>query len=302
MSSPDSDKRPHPFTLVLIVSLVLITPVIHAEPPANFKRENLVAWCIVPVNAKQRNPRECAAMLTRLGLKRVACDSKDTPLAEIETEITVYVESGIELFSFRSGGDDAYPVFSKHGIKPQIWQALQTGKGLSNAEKVASAAEALVPLAQKTGESGLALGLYNEGGWGGLPNNMVAVCKTLREKGFKHVGLVYHFHHAHPRIATFSDDLAKMKPYLLCVNLNGMADPATEDASKAAVKVKAIGSGKFEREMIATLIAQSYTGPVGVLGHVTTRDVEEVLSENLVGLEKLLAELPPKDLPVTSEN
>ena len=81
-----------------------------------------------------------------------------------------------------------------------------------------------------------------------------------------------------------------------------MADPATEDVSKAAIKVKAIGSGKFEKEMIATLISQGYIGPVGVLGHVTTRDLEEVLNENLIGLEKVIAELPRQGLPVTSEN
>ena len=301
MIVPDSVKRPLPFTFVILASLASISPSISGDAPENFKRENLVAWCIVSDTSTQRSPLDGAALLKRLELKRVVCDSRDLPVTQLEAEITAYRENGIDCFAFRSDQGEVYPLFTKHGMKPEIWRPLQTGKGLSNAEKVASAAEALVPLAKQAGELGLSLGLYNEGGWGGLPNNMVAVCKILREKGFD-VGLIYNFHHAHPRIATFADDLAKMKPYLFCVNLNGMADPATEDVSKAAIKVKAIGSGKFEKEMIATLISEGYIGPVGVLGHVTTRDLEEVLNENLIGLEKVIAELPRQGLPVTSEN
>jgi hypothetical protein len=71
-----------------------------------------------------------------------------------------------------------------------------------------------------------------------------------------------------------------------------MADPAETDVSKNENRVMQIGSGKHEKEMIANLITQGYKGPVGVIGHVATRDVEEVLRENLEGLEKLLAELP----------
>ena len=34
-----------------------------------FRRDNLVAWCIVPFDAKKRGPEERAAMLEKLGLQ-----------------------------------------------------------------------------------------------------------------------------------------------------------------------------------------------------------------------------------------
>src|SRR5688572_24366106 len=42
-----------------------------------FARENLVAWCIVPFDAKQRGPAERAEMLARIGVTRVAYDWRD---------------------------------------------------------------------------------------------------------------------------------------------------------------------------------------------------------------------------------
>jgi hypothetical protein len=261
--------------------------------PENFQRENLVAWCIVPFDAKQRDSATRANMVKKLGLRRVAYDWRDVHLPEFESEILAYKENGIEFFAFWKGHETAYPLIARHGIKPQIWHSLQTGKGLSNKDKITSAAESLIPLAIRTGEAGLSLGLYGHGGWGGLPDNLVAVCKTLREKGFNHVGIVYNFHHAHPRIESFESDLRKMKPFLFCLNLNGMADPAVDDVTKKEYRVKTIGSGAHEKEMIETVIASGYSGPLGIIGHVATRDVEEVLRENLEGLDRILAELVP---------
>ena len=263
-----------------------------AGVPENFRRENLVAWCIVPFDARQHDAGARAEMLKGLGLKRVAYDWREADIPEFESEIITCKELGIEFFAFWKGHESAYPLIARHGVKPQIWHPLQTGKGLSNKEKIASAAESLIPLATQTKEAELSLGLYNHGGWGGLPDNLVAVCKTLHEKGFENVGIVYNFHHAHPRIATFEDDLRRMIPFLLCLNLNGMADPAVEDVSKSDVKIKQIGMGEHERDMIATTIASGYDGAIGIIGHVATRDVEEVLRENLEGLDRLLADFP----------
>lgn len=262
------------------------------DVPENFKRENLVAWCIVPFDAKLRTPEARADMVKSLGMRRVAYDWREANVPEFEAEIAAYREREIEFFAFWKGHDSAYPIFENYGITPQIWLTLQSGKGLSNREKAESAAADLIPIAESTRAKGLSLGLYNHGGWGGLPDNMIAVCKILREKGFSNVGIIYNFHHAHPRISSFADDLKEMMPFLMCVNLNGMADPSETDVSKNENKVMPIGSGKHEKEMIASLVAQGYTGPIGIIGHIATRDVEEVLRENLEGLEKILAELP----------
>ena len=57
-------------------------------------------------------------------------------------------------------------------------------------EKIRSAKETMIPLAKRTTEIGCKLGLYNHGGWGGEPENLVAVCKALRAEGHDHVGIV----------------------------------------------------------------------------------------------------------------
>lgn len=44
--------------------------------------------------------------------------------------------------------------------------------------------------------------------------------------------------------------------------------------------------------MIQTAIASGYAGPIGVLGHVATRDVAQALRENIEGLEYVLGARP----------
>ena len=81
-----------------------------------------------------------------------------------------------------------------------------------------------------------------------------------------------------------------MKPYLLCLNLNGMVDlkNAPYRTNPEKFKILPIGDGEFERQMIQTVIKSGYNGAIGVLGHVTERDVAEVLEQNMAGLETIL--------------
>lgn len=280
--------------LALLGACALLFSSAVADVSENFRRENLVVWCVAPFDAKNRPPHERTGMLERLGIRRVAYDWREEHVSEFESEFLAYRDRGIELAAFWRGHPEAEAVFARLGLKPQIWVPLQSGKGLSNKEKIGDAAKALVPLAERTAARGLALGLCNQGGWGGLPDNLVEVCEALQDQGFGHVGIVYNFHHAHPRIASFADDLKRMMPRLLCVSLNGMADPAKVDVSKKEHRIKPLGGGEHEAEMIAELLAQGYTGAVAILGHVSNRGTEEALRENLEGLEKILAGLPAK--------
>tara|TARA_R110002020_G_scaffold234496_1_gene446536 strand:- start:123 stop:305 length:183 start_codon:yes stop_codon:yes gene_type:complete len=59
---------------------------------------------------------------------------------------------------------------------------------------------------------GCKLGLYNKGGWGGEPENLVTVCQRLRELGHDQVGIVYHFHHGHGHIEDWAESLKRMLP------------------------------------------------------------------------------------------
>ncbi|MGB7324644.1 MAG: DUF6797 domain-containing protein, partial [Rubripirellula sp.] len=135
------------------------------------------------------------------------------------------------------------------------------------------------------------IGLYNHGGWGGEPKNLVAVCQRLHELGQTHVGIVYNFHHGHGHIDDWNESLNQMLLYLLCVNLNGMN-------RQAQPKILGIGKGQHELAMIRDLVASGYHGPIGILDHRPELDTRESLLENRDGLARIrkqIAEPPVND-------
>ncbi|MCC9599006.1 heme-binding domain-containing protein [Stieleria sp. JC731] len=281
---------------LLIVSLTLChafaqqpnLPSTDAESvPENLQDDQLVAWCIVPFDAKKRNPAERAAMLQGLGLKRVAYDWRAEHVAEFETEILEYQKHGIEYFAFWGAHPKAFQLFEKYGLHPQIWQTLPSPAVEGQAAKVAAASKALLPLVEQTRQAKCQLGLYNHGGWGGEPENMVAVCEYLRtHHDADHVGIVYNLHHGHGHLDTFAKSLQLMKPYLLCFNLNGMV----AEGDQHGKKILPLGEGDAELRLITDLVESGYQGPVGIIGH-TQDDVEQRLQDNLDGLHWLLPQL-----------
>ncbi len=59
-----------------------------------FARDNLVAWCIVPLDQKKRGPEERAAMLKRLGFTRFAYDWRPEHVATFDAEIDALTHLG----------------------------------------------------------------------------------------------------------------------------------------------------------------------------------------------------------------
>jgi putative membrane-bound dehydrogenase-like protein len=272
-------------THTLLFSLLLAPfTLLHGKIPDNLLRENLVPWCIVPFDAKKRGPVERAKMLVRLGLKRSAYDWRAQHVSEFEEEILQYKKQGIEFFAFWGGHEKAFELFQKHNIHPQTWKTLPSPKSGTQEEKIISAKDSMIKLARCTAEIGCKLGLYNHGGWGGEPANMVAVCKALRTEGHTHVGIVYNWHHGHGRIKQWKEDLELMKPYLHCLNLNGMNQGGN-------TKILELGKGEHEKAMLKTLIQSGYDGPVGILDHQNNLDAEESLLANIRGLERLKQEI-----------
>lgn len=261
-----------------------------ADPPANFRDQNLVAWCIVPFDSQKRGPAERAEMLTRLGLKRVAYDWRQEHVPTFEQEILQYKKHGIEYFAFWGVHDEAFDLFRKYDLNPQIWRMLPQPKGESQEEKVQNAAEQLLPLVEQTRMLQSKLGIYNHGGWSGEPENMVAICEYLREHhDGDHVGIVYNLHHGHDHIDRFAESLQRMKPYLLCLNLNGM----NRDGDKRDQKILPLGEGEFDIQLLRTIAKSGYDSPIGIIGH-TQDDVEMRLQDNLDGLHWLLPQLDGK--------
>ena len=265
----------------VLVFLMMVT-VAFAEPkfPENFATEKLVAWCIVPFDAKKRGPEERAKMLVDLGIKRCAYDWREEHVAQFEAEILAYKTYGIEFFAFWGEHEAAFALFEKYGLHPQIWQTAPSPAGENQEEKVAAAVAELKPLAERTKAMGCKLGLYNHGGWGGEVANMVAVCEGLKSAGCDNVGIVYNFHHGHGDVADFGERYLLMEEHLLCVNLNGMGDEKTE-------KILSIGEGRDEEGMIQILMNR-YKGPVGILDHMPEVDAAVSLRKNRDGLEKMV--------------
>lgn len=267
--------------LALLLAFVL-NGMVKANDAKNLHRDQLVAWCIVPFDAKQRGPAERAEMVRRIGMTRVAYDWRDIHVPTFEEEILQYKKHDIEFFAFWSWHDAFEPLIEKHGIHPQIWLMFSAPNEGTQEQKVKAAAESLLPMVEKTKRHKLKLGLYNHGGWSGEPKNMVEVCEYLRKHHqADHVGIVYNLHHGHDHIADFEQQLALLKPYLLCLNLNGMNDNANP-------KILPIGSGMHDQQMLQTILKSGYDGPIGIIDHRETLDAEESLQQNLTGLHKVL--------------
>ena len=221
-------------------------------------------------------------MLARLGIKKFAYDWREQHLPMLEREIAALKHHGIELTAFWFPGalnDDARFILAtlqKHKLTPQLWVSI-------GANDVDGAANAIRPIATEAARIGCTVGLYNHGGWFGEPENQIAVIEKL---GMANVGIVYNQHHGHDHIGRFEKLLARIKPHLLCLNLNGM----TTGGDKAGKKILVIGEGELDRSLLKTIKDSGYRGPIGILNH-TDLDAEQRLKENLDGLERLVPQL-----------
>jgi len=277
-----------------------------AGPPAAravdslFAPTNLVAWCIVPFDTKKRGPEERAEMLQRLGIRRLAYDWRSEHVPTFDAEVAALGKRGIELTAWwfpASLNDEAKAVLdclARHKLSPQLWVTMGT-EPEPDAAKVAAkldgAVATLAPICDAAQKIGSTVGLYNHLGWFGEPTNQVAIIRRLRAAGHPNVGIVHNFHHGHAHIDDFAAVLRLVQPFLLAVNLNGMV----RDGDRTGKKIIPLGTGGEEVDMVRTLRASGWSGPVGILGH-TEEDAEVKLRKELDGLKVVLAQLdaPPK--------
>jgi hypothetical protein len=277
-------------------------------PPAGtalFRHENLVAWCIVPFDAKKRGPEERAAMLERLGIKQLAYDWRAEHIPTFDAELEALARHGIKLTAFWFPGGmnkDARTILdllARHRVRCQLWV---TGGGAppkspdEQRNRVETEAQRIRPIAEAAAKIGCTVELYNHGGWFGEPENQIAIIKQLN---LPNVGLVYNQHHGHEHLARFPQLLATMMPYLHALNLNGM----TKDGDKQRMKILPLGQGDLDLGLLKTIAESGYRGPIGILNH-TGADAEGRLQDNLAGLDWLVAQLDgkqpgPKPVPKT---
>lgn len=86
---------------------------------------------------------------------------------------------GIEYFAFWNENEEAFKLFEKYGLQPQIWKISPPPKVDSQEEKVAAAAIRIMPFEKRAKELGSPFGLYNHLNWGGHPENLIAVYREL---------------------------------------------------------------------------------------------------------------------------
>src|SRR5205809_2317783 len=89
------------FALLCLLTIVCIrTFAAEASGYDLFARTNLVAWCIVPFDAKKRDPEERAEMLERLGFKHFAYDWRAEHIPSFDAEVAALKRHGIALDAF----------------------------------------------------------------------------------------------------------------------------------------------------------------------------------------------------------
>ena len=282
---------------LLLLSIAICLSLLHSAAAQEvFARSNLVAWCIVPFDAKKRGSEERAQMLDRLGIKRLAYDYRAEHIPTFDAEVEATKRHGIELTAWWFPGalnEEArtiLKVIERHKITPQLWVmggGVATKDAAEQRERVTAEGMRLRPIAEEAARLGCKVGLYNHGGWFGEPENQIEIIEPLRRDGVTNVGIVYNFHHGHDHIARFPETFRRMRPYLLCVNLNGMV----KDGDKRGQKILHLAEGDQELAMLKVIRDSGWFGPVGIIDHRPETDSEETLRANLRGLDRLLKEL-----------
>jgi sugar phosphate isomerase/epimerase len=273
-----------------------------------FARTNLMAWCIVPFDAKKRGPEERAAMMARLGFKHFAYDYRAAHVAQFDAEIAACQQHGVSFDAWWFPtvlNDEArliLGVLKRNNVKAQLWVSgggQPTKSPEEQRARVEAEAKRLRAIAEAAAPIGCAVALYNHGGWFGEPTNQLQIVERLRQNGITNVGLVYNQHHGHEHLDRFAALLRRMKPHLLVLNLNGM----TRDGDKVGKKILPLGQGDLDLALLKIIHHSGWHGPIGILNH-TDEDAEARLRDNLDGLDWLARQLDgaspgPKPRPRT---
>src|SRR5690349_23739206 len=111
----------------LAASLSAAESVASADQYQLFARSNLMAWCIVPFDAKKRGPEERAVMMEQLGLKHFAYDYRAEHIPTFDAEIDACKQHGVSLDAWwfpTVMNDEAQMILGtlrRHKLKAQLW-------------------------------------------------------------------------------------------------------------------------------------------------------------------------------------
>jgi len=283
---------------ILLFFILLVTIAANAQIVKGtsniFARENLIAWCIVPFDVKNRGPVERSEMLNKLGITMLAYDWREKHIPEFDTELDELKKHHIALQAFwlYSGPnpendknlDIIIDLLKRYKVKTQIWcmvAGIKELDAMTQEERVKVHAKAIAYIADKAAKIGCSVGLYNHGGWYGEPENQLEIIQYLKKPN---IGIVYNFHHAEEHIDKFPEFFPRIVPHLMALNLAGLK-------TGNPVKVVPIGNGDAELEMMRIVKNSKYRGPIGIINEDTAPDAEEGLTMNINGLKKVLKQM-----------
>jgi len=256
-----------------------------------YSKKNLIAWCIVPFDNKNRTPEERAQMLNKLGINKLAYDWREKHVPTFDDELNALKKHSIKLQSFwyYSGPNPEndknfatiIELLKRHNVKTQIWTMITGIKdldGMTQEQKIEAVSKPVKYIAEKAAEAGSSVGLYNHGGWFGEPENQVAIIENLK---LPNLGIVYNFSHSEEQIHRFPEFYPKILPYLYAINLTGLQ-------GGIPAKVVPVGQGNIEYKMMKLIEESSYSGPIGIINEDFAPDAEDGLKMNMEGLKKYL--------------
>ncbi|MFN5422767.1 MAG: sugar phosphate isomerase/epimerase family protein [bacterium] len=262
----------------------------------NFNKQNLVAWCIVPFDVKNRGPFERAQMLKGLGITKLAYDWRDHHIPTFDQELDALNSHRISLQAFwmmpgadpsnEYGVNEVFKFLERRKVGTQIWCMFIPTDGfdkLTQEAKIEVASKSIAYVAKRAAKIDCQVGLYNHDGWFGEPENQLEIVKRLN---MPNVGLVYNFNHAQDQIDRFPVFFPKILPHLIALNLAGL--------KKGDRHIYPIGEGDSEQEMIRIIRNSKYTGPIGIINEDTHPDAETGLKMNMDGLKKILETIGDK--------
>jgi len=280
----------------LFQSIILITLFIVSS--CSNKSEELIKisdvspWCILGFDSLDRTPEQRITLLQELGLSKYGFNKGKGDLTTMIKEFDLASKNNIEITSvflwlnakrdsvgkLSPANQELLSNLAKVNQKPTLWVSFSNNffEDLGQDESIQLSVEMIRFIKLKADKLGCKLALYNHHGWFGNPYNQLEILEELKDNS---ITLVYNFHHAQEYVDEFPDIVKKIKPYLSFVNLNGV--------TKEGPQIITIGEGDHEYEMIKTLKKEGYNGPWGILGHIKTEDVRNVLIRNMEGLKAL---------------
>ncbi len=263
------------------------------EKASPFRKDNLIPWSIVGFDVKERTPKERLEMLERLGYKQYGYGHRSRHIPTMKAEWELAQEKGIKIAAvwlyinlnkdkvgiLKRESEVVFENLKAVGLKTQIWIGFQPQyfENLTEEEALKQSVEMIAYLSQRAKKLGCKVALYNHGGWFGKPVNQLKIIKALPNE---ELGVIFNFHHAHYNLKDYAENIKLLRPYLWCVNLNGMRAEGP--------KIITIGEGNIEKEMIQQLLDLKYEGPFGILGHVKGGDPALILKANEKGLVNLI--------------